>query len=343
MGAVNITGLQNAAKIFQPGLVALPYMAFNEISKSLMIRVLEVQGEHILVNQRRKAGILAPYKPGLPLGTESEIIKFMEMKIKPERTYAELYDNVTNYDDIKVISNNGNFVDNKTKKHPLEAQIVFNFIRSYSEDVVNSLFFAERDDTIKSPLTAFTGFNPKIDALVAGGLISSSEKNLITTGAILDPSSSTDTTPYDQVVEFIAKAHPLLRRTKVYLYITEDALLKARAGYKNKVKAFNDPTTAEMLERLKDDARCPRLEVLTDPALGSGSRLMLATDNILDFATGNMSDDQFVQIRQYGKDPNDVQFWIQASYDTRINDIHHKVFQVNEQSNTAPDLAGDYK
>lgn len=340
---INIEGLQNVAKQYQSGLISLPFLTFNEISKNLKIRIVEVQGEQILVNKRRKAGMLAPYAPGTKLGKEKEIMKFLEMKLKPERTFADLRDNVTNYDDIKIISNAGNFVNNKTKKHPLEYEIVKDVIISHGEDVGDSMFFAERDTSVKSPLTAFTGFFPKIDLLVAEGLISAGEKNLITTGEILMPTDATSTDAYDQVVDFIAKAHPLLRKGVVYLYMTEGTLIKARAGYKNKVKAHTDPTTKEMLERLKDDALCPKLEVLTDPSLGTGDKMMLMAPNMLDFGVGSISDDKFCQVRPIGDDPNDVQFWIQASYDTRINDVHPKVFQTNELSNKAPQLAGDYR
>ncbi|OJU34640.1 MAG: hypothetical protein BGN96_13715 [Bacteroidales bacterium 45-6] len=340
---VNIAGLTNAAKIYAPGITALPFYVMNAVTAALGIRILEVKGEHILVNRRRKAGILAPYKPGLTLGQEQEIIKFLEMKLKPERTYAEIVDNVTMYDDVKVISDAGNFVDNKTKKHPLELDIITAIVRSYAEDVVNYMFFAERDDTVKSPATAFNGFNMKKDALIAGGLISAPEKNLVTTGAFTNPASTTDTTPYEQLVSFVASADPFLRQGQALLRITEGTLLKARAGYKNKVKAFNDPTMAEMLDRIKDDARCPNLTIMTHPAYGSGGGLMLTAPGMLDFGVGSQSDDKFVQVRGYKDDPNDVQFWIQASYDARINDVHRKVFQVNEQVNTAPDLAGDYK
>jgi uncharacterized protein YjdB len=39
---------------------------------------------------------------------------------------------------------------------------------------------------------------------------------------------------------------------------------------------------------------------------------------------------------------NEVQFWVQSAYDTRIIDIHPKVFMINEEINGINDLAGDY-
>lgn len=334
--SVNIAGLSNAAKVYAPFLMALPFLSFNEVAAALKMNILEVEGEHIIVNKRRKAGLLAPYKVGGTTANNDEIMKFIEMKLKPERTYADLRDNVTNYDDVKVISKNGNFANNQTKKHPLELLIVQDIITSYGEDVIECMFHAERDTSVKSPMTAFTGFNPKLDILTAAGFISAAEKNLVNTGAIAAA------TAYDQLVEFIADAHPFLRKN-AYLYITESVLRKAKAHYKEKVKAHDDPTTAQMIEKLKDDAFCTNLEILTHPALGIGDRLMLTAPGMLDFGVNKISDDKFVQVRPIGEDPNDVQFWIQASYDTRINDVHQKVFRMNNQANTAPELAGDYR
>lgn len=333
---VDVAGLSNTAKVYAPYLASLPFLAFNEVAAALKMTILEVDGEHIRVNKRRKAGILAPYTAGGTSGSTDEIMKFIEMKLKPERTYADLRDNVTNYDDVKVISKNGNFASNTSKKHPLELLITQDVMTSYGEDVVDCMFHAERNIAVKSPMTAFTGFNPKLDILTAGGLISTADKNLINTGAIAAA------TAYDQLVQFIGSANSFLRKN-AYLYITESVLRKAKTQYKDKVKAHNDPTTSEMIEKLKDDAFCSKLEILTHPALGTGDRLMLTAPDMLDFGVNKTADDKFVQVRPIGDDPNDVQFWIQASYDTRINDVHCKVFQMNDQANTAPELAGDYR
>jgi hypothetical protein len=49
-----------------------------------------------------------------------------------------------------------------------------------------------------------------------------------------------------------------------------------------------------------------------------------------------------VSVRNIEKDPNEVQFWVQSAVDTRIQDIHPKVFMTNDQINTVENLAGDY-
>ena len=63
---------------------------------------------------------------------------------------------------------------------------------------------------------------------------------------------------------------------------------------------------------------------------------------MLDFGVNTKKATRFVQIRDIFEDPNEVQFWLQAGYGTRFQDIHPKVFQINEFTNEGVDLAGDY-
>src|SRR5690606_30858305 len=79
-----------------------------------------------------------------------------------------------------------------------------------------------------------------------------------------------------------------------------------------------------------------------EPEFGSGSQLILIKPGMLDVGTRNATDQQFVSVRNVKDDPNEVSFWVQAAYDTRIVDIHPKVFMMNEFINTVEDLAGDY-
>ena len=102
------------------------------------------------------------------------------------------------------------------------------------------------------------------------------------------------------------------------------------------------PSTARMIELLREDAFCPSLEVVTHEALGKGSRLILQKVGNMDLAFNTQAASRFCQVRDIYPDPNEWQFWLQSGYDTRINDWHEKVFRTNEQKNEANDLAGDY-
>lgn len=70
--------------------------------------------------------------------------------------------------------------------------------------------------------------------------------------------------------------------------------------------------------------------------------MILIRPGMLDFGVNTKKATRFVQIRDIFEDPNEVQFWLQAGYGTRFQDIHPKVFQINEFTNEGVDLAGDY-
>ena len=342
--AVNIAGLSRAAIEYNNVLYTLPAFMLNEAAKRLRLNIIDVQYEDRAINKRRKAGIIRPYSSGVALNAKPELAKFFETVLKPETIFAEVVDNINEYKPRKVLSNQGEWVDNKTKKHPLEAEIIRDVVLSFCEDVAFQLFFAERDNTVLTPATAFTGFNPVIDTLVTAGHISAAEKNLVATGAFVAPADDTDYEAYEKLVDFIGSAHPLLRRDEALLYTPESPIDKARAALKNKLKYIEYPSYQQLLEKLRTDAKCPNLQFMTDAILGTGNRMMLCKPGLLDVGVNNDSDSQFVQVRNPFQDPNEVQFWMQAAFGTRIRDIHPKLFQVNDQSNESLSaLAGDYQ
>ncbi|MDR1716347.1 MAG: hypothetical protein LBS20_10920 [Prevotella sp.] len=340
--AVTLNGLQREAVNYANLLHILPAFQLNVICKKLKLNLVEVQYEDRRINKRRKAGLLRPYSSTVTTGNSQEIMKFFETSLRPELIYAELVDDINSYRPKKVLSNQGEWVDNKTKKHPLEAEILRDVVLSFSEDIAFQLFHAERDENTLTPATAFDGFFPGIDVYIAGGEIAIGHNNLRNTGTFDAPADENDYESYLKLVEFVRTAHPLLRQANPILYASENPLDQALAAYKNKVKGFNDPTMTDMLNRLRSDAKCPNLEVLTDPVLGSGDRLTMLQPGLLDIGVNSQSDISFVQVRNPFPNPNQVQFWVQAAFGTRIADIHEKVFRTNEQQNTALDFAGDY-
>lgn len=340
MPAVNISSLSRAAVTYNNVLRELPYFIFQEKARKLKLNIIKVNGEDIVINVRRKADLVRPYKPGLTLGQEKELKKFFESSLKPETVYAEIKDNILNYKEKNVLTNAGEIVDNKTKKHPLELFILKNMVISFNEDLLFNLFTGQRDDTVASSSTAFNGFNYKIDALIAAGEISVAKRNLVNTGAF-----STEAVPVDDyqiLVNFISEAHPMLRSGQVILYASEHPINLARAAFKERVKSFEYPTLEQMTERLRSDANTPGLTIITDEVMGAGDNLKLMKPGLMDIGFENESDKDYVQVRNPYDDPNEVQFWIQAGIDTRVQDIHEKVFMTNELKNTALTYAGDY-
>ena len=340
--AVNKDGISRAAKTYNNVLRVLPYFVFQEAAKKLRINIIEVDGEDILISKRRKADFLRPYVPGLTLGQKAEVMKFYESKLKPELVYAEINDNITQYKDKKIISNAGEPIDNKSKKHPLELLILKSLVTSVSEDVLFNLFHAQRDTASPTAATSFNGFFYKLSALATQGEIAEANRNLRLTGAFVGSDDPTNFANYTRMVNFLRSGHPLLRQSKTLLYASESVMNLVRDDFRKIVRSHDYPTMAQVVEKLRGDTNTPGLEVVTHEAYGTGSQLILTKPGNFDLGVGSTSDSDFVQVRDPHLDPNIVQFWIQAAYDTRIQDVHEKLFQMNEQTNEGLNFAGDY-
>lgn len=345
MATVNFEGLSSAAKRWDPVLRTLPFIQLNDTAKRMKLNIMNVKsGEHIIKNKRRQAGILAPYSVGLTLDQNKELMKFVEASLKPEIVFANVPDNVTNYEEIDILSNQGNPVDNKSKKHPLEFLILRDIVTSFSEDVAFNLFHAQRDEDVLSPSTAFNGFNYKLSLLKTVEQISEANKNLVNSGKFgVIPTEGDARDDYQALVDWLKQSNYFLRRSESLLYASETVMNAVRKSYKERVKAHTDPTFEDTVRLLRDDANMPRLQIITEPEYGTGSQLMLTIPGQLDVGTRNTSDGDFVSVRNVEKDPNEVQFWVQSAYDTRIRDIHPKEFMINEEINSINDWAGDYK
>lgn len=343
MGAINFEKLTSAAKTWDPVLRTLPFRTLNDTALKMRLNIVDViSGEHIIKNKRRKAGIIAPYSAGLTLNQSKELMKFLEASLKPEIVFAEIPDNVTNYEDMNIISNQGNPVDNKSKKHPLEYLILKDVVISFGEDIAFNLFTAQRDELVLSPATSFNGFNYKLSVLKTAAEISAGNKNLIASGAFGTGTPEIPVDDYQKLVDWLRQASFWLRQGEVILYASELVMNSVRKSYKTRVAAFNDPTMEDTVKILRSDANMPGLQIISEPEYGTGSQLMLIKPGLLDIGVRNVTDGNFVSVRNIDRDPNEVQFWAQSAYDTRIQDIHPKVFQINEEINTLNNFAGDY-
>ena len=335
---INIDELKRYAKTYDGVLRVLPFFSLQEFAQRMRLNVIEVRDEDVLVNFRRKAGNTGPYKAGASIDYPDEIGKIVEMSLKPELTVSRIKDNIQNYKEKRVISNAGEPVDHVSKRHPLEKTVIDNMVISHTEDVIFSAFFAERNEEVYSPLTAFTGFFPWIDHFKTTSDISLANRNLVPTGEF---GSGDGVDDYDRLVQFLRQAHPMLKRGAV-LYYSSSVELVCKEALRKKTSAFKRPTSEEFWEAVKDDAKFPMLQPVTHEAYGTGSALILVKPGMLDLGVNTRRASQFVQVRDIFEDPNDVQFWLQSAYGTRFQDVHRKVFQVNECTNQGVDLAGDY-
>lgn len=335
---INIDELKRYAKTYDGVLRVLPFFSLQEFARRMKLNVIEVRDEDVLVNFRRKAGNTGPYKAGASINYPDEIGKIVEMSLKPELTVSRIKDNIQNYKDKRVISNAGEPVDHVSKRHPLEKTVIDNMVISHTEDVIFSAFFAERNEEVYSPLSAFTGFFPWIDYFKTTSDISMANRNLVPTGEF---GSGDGVDDYDRLVQFLRQAHPMLKRGAL-LYYSSSVELVCKEALRKKTSAFKRPTSEEFWEAVKDDANFPMLQPVSHEAYGTGSALILVKPGMLDLGVNTRRASQFVQVRDIFEDPNDVQFWLQSAYGTRFQDVHCKVFQVNECTNQGVDLAGDY-
>lgn len=344
MGQINLASLNRVAEQYNPVLQKLPFAMLVETLDKLGVNLLEVAGKDILMQFQRKRGISQPYivteTPSLTYITA--VGKVVERTLETKECYAVLKDHIMNYKGKQILNSlDAQKVDNKLKNHPLEMLIIESKVRTIAEDIIDALFFAERDTSDKSPMGMFDGFFTKLAAEIVAGEIATGKGNLVTTGALAAPADADDTDAYDILVHFIRSAHPMLRKNGV-LYLTESSLFYAQDALGNRLKNKSAMEFDMFLQHLRGVTHSPALTLVADGSMGTGSRLMLMKPRNLDLGIGTAGDEQFVQIRAPYEDPNILQFWTQWENGTRIRSTHQKEFQCNEQSNTSTEMSGDY-
>lgn len=342
---IDVSKLNEALTIYDTVLRALPYASLTEIANILKLNVMELKGKHSRINERRRAGGTQSYKIGKNFGIMDKLLGYEPSAIEPKDVVCISKENSKKYNDNELLIVGGVPVDNITKKHPLELKVAIMLVRSHLEDIGYSLFSSERDEDSTSPAGAFDGFYTKADMLITCGDVNAARGNLAISGQFNMPTSDTDYTAYENLVEWIGGAHTSLRSSAggvPQLLTAETVLIAARAALRNKLKMQEYPSMQRMLELLREDAMSPGLIISTHEALGQGSRLIMQKVGNMDLAFNTKASSEFCKIRDIYEDPNEWQFWLQAGYDTRINDWHEKVFRCNEQKNASLDLAGDY-
>ena len=342
---IDVSKLNQALTVYDKALRTLPFATISEVSSKLGLNVMDLQGKHTRINERRRAGGTQSYKIGKEFKELETILGYEPSDIEPKDVVFITHENSQKYDDLELLIIGGQPVSNITKKHPLEQKVAFNLVKSHAEDVVYEMFTASRDDESTSPSGAFDGFYTKIDKLIIAKEVNAARGNYAVSGTFEMPLDTNDTAAYDNLVEWIGGANNYLRSSRYgipQLLCAESVLVAARAALRNKLRLFDYPSMQKLFESIREDAMCPGLEIVSHEALGLGNRLIMQKKGNMDFAFNTQAASRFCQVRDIYTDPNEWQFWLQSGYDTRVNDWHEKVFRTNEQKNTALDLAGDY-
>ena len=342
---IDVSKLNQTLITYDKALRALPFATLQEVAAKLGLNVMDLQGKHALINERRRAGGTQSYKIGKNFRLVDKLLGYEPSVIEPKDVVCITKENSQKYDDGELLIVGGQPVSNINKKHPLETRVAFTIVKSHVEDVVYTLFHAERDEDSTSPSGAFDGLFTKADMLITTGDVNAARGNFAPSGLFALPTKDTDSAAYENLVEWIGGANTYLRSSKSgipQLLCAETVLIAARSALRNKLSMQEYPSMQRMIELLREDAMCPALEILSHEALGQGSRLILQKKGNMDVAFNTQAATKFCQIRDIYEDPNEWQFWLQTGYDTRIRDWHEKVYRCNEQKNESLDLAGDY-
>ena len=188
---INTASLNRTSEQYNPTLQLLPFMMLEPTMIELHINLLEVASKDTKVTFLRKGNVSKPYVAGVI--DYGDLGKAVERTLEVLPAYAALKDHIMNYKSKLIATNaiNREKIDNQSKKHPLEFLILEEKVKTVGEDIISALFHATRNESDKSPLGMFDGFNKKILDGVSSGEIAVAKGNQYNTGAIKAPTSAT--------------------------------------------------------------------------------------------------------------------------------------------------------
>lgn len=342
---VNVSSLQRTSEQYDPVLRTLPFKALRPRIGEMGFRFLSTDKELRQANFERKGGIAKPYVVGTedPTGlADNALGRVKESKLVPEWGFTTLVEDIMNYEDVNLVGNMPEHVNPETKKHPHEVMIIGEVAKTIGEDILDAIYFAERDEEDASPLGLFNGIYPLIDVLVAAGEISTGKGNRFATGDIADVTDEADTTPYTTMVNALRAVNWALKRDGAILKMTETLYFRVLNGLTNKIKYKPQNGFDVLMENLRGDAAFRNLQVSIEPEMGTGTNFLITTRENFDFSLWLDSSAEFVQVRNPFTNPNLVQFWSQWKAGCRLRVHHAKAFMMNDATPAGQLLSGDY-
>lgn len=343
MSAINVTSLQRAAEKYQKDFMLLPYALLIPALRELKLSMLEVDNRDIVIVKERAGGAVRPYVAGGSVNYKAEVSRLIERTLQTETAVAVVKDNVTNYKEKRVLYDaEKDKLNNKTKQHPLERDIIADIVSIVGEDIIDALFFAERNVSDQSPMGMADGYNTLIDKFIMSGDISSGKGNLVNCGSLASPGSGSTTTAFISLRNWLRNIDPKWRNKQVVLYIPNNALINVKDALENKKTSYKDVSFASVLTQLREDCAIPNLQIVSHYSLGTGDRLVLTEPGNFDLGMNTFSDVGFVQVRNPYEDANEVQFWNQFDIGMRIKKLHKRGFMVSDGTSTSNPLSGDY-
>ncbi len=343
MPTVNIVGLQRAAEKYQKDFMVLPYAMLIPTLRELKINMLEVDNMDIVIVKERSGGAARPYNAAGNVSYKDELSRLLERELQTHIAVSAIKDNITNYKEKRVLYDaTKDKINNKTKQHPLERDIIADNIIVVGEDIIDCLFHAKYDLADQTPQGMADGYNTIIDDLIAADALTSGKGNLVACDSLDAPVDGNDTTAFTSARDWLRNVDPKWRGKQMVWYIPYSALINVKDALENKKTSYKDVTFANVLTQLREDCGLPNLQIVSHYALGEGDRMMLTEPGNFDIGMNSFSDTGFVQVRDPFEDANLVQFWMQFEIGMRIKKLHKRGLMVSNGSVTSNPLSGDY-
>ena len=340
---IDFAAITKQAETYQNDLRFLPYAMLSEVLAQHGINLKQVAYKDIVTNAERKGGLIKPYSVGMTIEDTDEILKFNERTLEVHKAHLSMEENILSYRSAAILNNpQAGTGINQNKEHPLKDLIISNVVKTMTEDILDAMFFMERDTTDKSPFGIADGYFTIMDKDIVAGDISVAKQNLVATGAISAPSTGTDTAAFDKVVEFVRAGNPFLLKMPSILVMNFATYNNVVDAYSNKIRYFSGDIGKETIERAIN-AKCnSKVTIVVSHYVGTGDRIFQSVPGNMDFGMNTFGDEAFIEVSRIKKDRNIVNYWAQFDVGARINNIHAKVFKVNDRTNTASQLSGDY-
>ena len=115
---IDVSKLNQTLVTYDKGLRALPFATLQEVAAILGLNVMDLQGKHALINERRRAGGTQSYKIGKDFRLTDKLLGYEPSVIEPKDVVCITKENSQKYDDGELLIVGGEPVSNITKKHP---------------------------------------------------------------------------------------------------------------------------------------------------------------------------------------------------------------------------------
>lgn len=112
---IDVSKLNEALVIYDQALRALPVCHPHRSGKPTEADVMDLQGKHARINERRRAGGTQSYKIGKNFGLVDKLLGYEPSVIEPKDVVCITKENSQKYDDNELLIIGGTPVSNTTK------------------------------------------------------------------------------------------------------------------------------------------------------------------------------------------------------------------------------------